>query len=146
MLKELTISAIAGAMMLASSAGAFAYHHGSSNTLNLTSDSYNTSTKTITVTKATISNDAFVINHVYSISNSGLNFTSTDGGLTTGGDATSGNATKDGTSGYATSGGTTGGSTKSVVLTGDAGAQSTVTNVVNTTRVSFQHNDVFWGE
>lgn len=131
LIKKVAITAAAGAIMLASAAGAFAHHGGTSTEYN---HSFNTSTKTVTVTKADIHNDAHVSNMVFTAANTGLNDTTVSGGATTA-NTTSGEAEKGGTSG-ATGGAVTGGNVASVT-TGDAGAASFVSNSVNTTTVTF---------
>ena len=126
---------IAGAALALAAVPAFAHsHHSSGGTMNF--DSFNTSTKTITVTKADIQNQAEVNNMVFTNANTGFNYTSVNGGTTFGGETESGNASKGGTTGDTNGGSTTGGNA-AMVTTGDAGAMSTVSNVVNTTSVSF---------
>lgn len=126
-----------------------------SGTMNM--DSFNTTTTDITSLSADVSNSADITNNVYTISNTGLNSTSTNGGdtssltnamtgdasgNTTAGDghnyATGGDAMGGNTSGDATAASLTGGGdTSSWVSTGNADATSTVSNVVNTTFIHF---------
>jgi len=87
-------------------------------------------TKTVTVTKAEVNNVATVDNYVFTGANSGLNEQSA-----TGGDATSGGSTEHHWWGGSSGGTANAGDAKNVMFTGDAGASSTVTNVVNTTVV-----------
>lgn len=151
-LRNALVTVAAGAIMLSSAAGVLAFHHSSGGTNTI--GSYNQ--KTVTVTKATVDNHAFVSNDVVTVAKTGGNTSTVMGGnalsltkattgeaegSTTGGSAngysTGGGATGGNTSGNANAGSLTGGgSPSSMIGTGDAGASSTVTNVVNTTIVN----------
>lgn len=109
---------IAGAALLLAAAPALAFHH---------SGNY---TKTVTV--AHVDNTATVTNNVYSVSNTGLNFTGSNGG-TTQANVTTGETER--AHGGNVTGGTAMGGASSTVVTGNAGSSSSVTNVVNTTVV-----------
>lgn len=142
-LKKIAITAAATGIMLASAAGAFAYNHsnGGSTFTNdsyntSTRTSYNTSTKTVVVTKADVSNHAFVSNDVVTVAKIGGNNAGVLGGNTTTGNTTSGEAEKGGASGAAT-GGTALGGASNTIATGNAGATSVLTNVVNPTMIRF---------
>lgn len=93
-------------------------------------------TKTVTVTKAHVYNNANVTNTTVTVANTGLNFTGSNGG-TNNANTTSGKAEDGGHYGGITGGAQYQGGAASNVTTGDAGAASVVTNAVNTTSVSF---------
>ena len=105
--------------------------------LAIATPAFASSHKTVTVTKVKVENTAHVENNVATVSNSGLNQNNVSGGKTVGGDTHSGNASKGGETGDTTGGATIGGN-EGTLSTGNAHANTGVSNVVNTTVVSFE--------